>query len=635
MTFVMRESDRTLSSSRKGGAAFLVICITGIIYLTLAPFPDWGVEKAQFFCFFCRDYSKKEVLANILLFVPMGVALRFHVKSVLTVLLIGSLLSLGIELLQFAVPGRTPTIQDVFLNTLGALIGGCITYSPLGRSLNRVLIKFRSIWDRCKRPPKALANRLLSAALLLLIAIFAATAWLFAPIFPSGRYLVVGEQLDIGATPLRIGASEERNEWFKGTIDEVRVYDRALTHDEVLGDMDKPVIAGESKFRRGLTVAYDFEKERGNRIADMSGLGNHGIRNGAARDVGKFGAGLSFDGHDDEVIIPYAPSLEFRNGFTLEAWIRPEGTQSAWPPVLQKDGYHYALYAGDESAAIALIPSGGGSFGGAHDGVYSPKAIPSGVWSHLAITYDGSVFQLYIDGRLVSSKVRWFQGHIEKMFVGDIQVRPGFVDREWAIRTLESGKTIRLCGSNGATTSGQGTLMRIQTEGALPVIALDVVGQDLVLRYLTVAQALGLFSPSLRFPNGLTRVGPGAPLEVELSGMASKRSLLVNNTTYDSRGLSLGMGWTVLVYSQALPHWLAQSLNVIWMALLTFLAGFWTTARLAFLLTSAIVITGILALPSLGEMASTPFSAWVGAAVGYASGIGTGWKVRRYAPSSF
>jgi hypothetical protein len=41
--------------------------------------------------------------------------------------------------------------------------------------------------------------------------------------------------------PLRIGGNTVWGEWFKGSIDDVRVYDRALSAAEVQSDMGRPV----------------------------------------------------------------------------------------------------------------------------------------------------------------------------------------------------------------------------------------------------------------------------------------------------------------------------------------------------------------------------------------------------------
>jgi hypothetical protein len=46
------------------------------------------------------------------------------------------------------------------------------------------------------------------------------------------------------AGALRIGGNNVWGEWFKGLIDEVRVYERALTAAEIQADRNRPVVAG-------------------------------------------------------------------------------------------------------------------------------------------------------------------------------------------------------------------------------------------------------------------------------------------------------------------------------------------------------------------------------------------------------
>jgi hypothetical protein len=47
--------------------------------------------------------------------------------------------------------------------------------------------------------------------------------------------------IPVSSGPLRIGGNSIWGEWFKGAIDEVRVYDRAVTPAEILADMASPV----------------------------------------------------------------------------------------------------------------------------------------------------------------------------------------------------------------------------------------------------------------------------------------------------------------------------------------------------------------------------------------------------------
>ena len=62
--------------------------------------------------------------ANVLLFVPLGATLGLCDVSLRAALLAGVALSGAVEVAQFVlVPGRTTSVDDIVLNTVGALLG--------------------------------------------------------------------------------------------------------------------------------------------------------------------------------------------------------------------------------------------------------------------------------------------------------------------------------------------------------------------------------------------------------------------------------------------------------------------------------------------------------------------------------
>ena len=63
------------------------------------------------------------IVGNIVLFALPSAVLWFYGWSLHRVVVAGFVLSLGIELLQLAVPGRTTATADVLCNTLGAATG--------------------------------------------------------------------------------------------------------------------------------------------------------------------------------------------------------------------------------------------------------------------------------------------------------------------------------------------------------------------------------------------------------------------------------------------------------------------------------------------------------------------------------
>ncbi len=149
-----------------------------------------------------------------------------------------------------------------------------------------------------------------------------------------------------------------------------------------------------------LVAAYGFEEASGLTAIDSSGVGNTGtLENGVARTgTGRLGAALTFDGTDDAVRVANAPSLGLTTGLTVEGWVYPTalGT-SRWRTLGAKErsgGFRYALFANDNQARPQAAIYAGGSVRTARGGAQ----LPLNTWSHLAMTYNGSVLRLYVNG---------------------------------------------------------------------------------------------------------------------------------------------------------------------------------------------------------------------------------------------
>jgi chitodextrinase len=184
-------------------------------------------------------------------------------------------------------------------------------------------------------------------------------------------------------------------------------------------------------------AAYSFDNGSGTTVTDVSGGGNNGTISGATwTTAGKFGGSLSFDGVDDLVTVADAAALDLTTGMTLEAWIRP-GVSSSWRTIVTKEQSGNLVY-GLFSSSDTSVPSGILSIGSSptQDIVRGSTPLPVSTWKHLAVTYDGAVMRLYLDGAQVSTKSvtgampnssgplqiggnkvwpEWFQGQIDDL----------------------------------------------------------------------------------------------------------------------------------------------------------------------------------------------------------------------------
>jgi hypothetical protein len=93
---------------------------------------------------------------------------------------------------------------------------------------------------------------------------------------------------------------------FDGTIDDVRIYNRALSETEIK-ELYNPYDDGDVPTpKKGLVGYWNFDEGSGNTAHDSSGNGNDGTIQGATRvDNGNCKKALSFDGNEDSVQIPH------------------------------------------------------------------------------------------------------------------------------------------------------------------------------------------------------------------------------------------------------------------------------------------------------------------------------------------
>jgi len=157
---------------------------------------------------------------------------------------------------------------------------------------------------------------------------------------------------------------------------------------------------GENTARIHFTALSDAvaEGDENIKITLLSGTDNFGGTYNAAnnREV------LSLNGTSDYVEIPHNESLSLPDAFTIETWVNPAEIKNHWQPLITKENNN----GWDRNYSLFIRPNTlklhGSVFNtnGVNNTVNSGISLNQNEWNHVAMTYDGSTFKLYVNGKL-------------------------------------------------------------------------------------------------------------------------------------------------------------------------------------------------------------------------------------------
>lgn len=119
---------------------------------------------------------------------------------------------------------------------------------------------------------------------------------------------------------LTLGRDIDQNVWMKGTLDEVRIYNVALTPAQIANDMNNQTIL--APIAANLKAYYKMDETSGTTVSDSSGNMRTGTNTSAGFVIpARLGNGLSFNGTTSYVNVPNHSSLQLGGSMTLEAWV--------------------------------------------------------------------------------------------------------------------------------------------------------------------------------------------------------------------------------------------------------------------------------------------------------------------------
>jgi len=182
---------------------------------------------------------------------------------------------------------------------------------------------------------------------------------------------------------------------FDGKIDQVRIFDKALSSSEVT------TLYGENNASSTKSTTDIFD--------DGSGIALYEFEKGA-KDTGGvngyIGAGGVFNGSSSKITTSLGVNTS--SSFSISAWIKSDldNTWQSWGFVGNNDNDALFLQKrGDDNRLRFIIYDN--TAGGTILDMNSTQALPIGEWYHYAATINGSVGNLYINGVNVANNISY------------------------------------------------------------------------------------------------------------------------------------------------------------------------------------------------------------------------------------
>ena len=229
---------------------------------------------------------------------------------------------------------------------------------------------------------------------------------------------------------LKIGTDGELWRYHDGQIDDVRIYNRALSAEEIKrlynigGTFKINSSAGSGSLENGLVGHWTFDGPdmSGNTAYDKSGQGNNGtLTNGPIRTIGKIGQALEFDGSSSYVGL--TSDTGTFSAFTVSLWAKRSGAGVNWPRLFLSTRVNKSITIAEHGTV-----AGGLLFRLTKSAAYTDMTTSAGAltnnWRLLTFTWDGNTMRIYIDGQATSTPVS-FTGPIDSVVAEQLPVIGG------------------------------------------------------------------------------------------------------------------------------------------------------------------------------------------------------------------
>ena len=314
--------------------------------------------------------------------------------------------------------------------------------------------------------------------------------------------------------PLYIGQYYNGGQGWNGAIDEVRLYNRALTAADVSTIYGYTGVQGSS----GLVGYWNFDEGSGAVAHDSSGNGYNAAVSGAAWVAGESNTALSFNSSSSVAVTPAIP---LANSFSVALWVNPATTRQTPFARLMETHYDGGFYLGTDQSGSRyqfIVNTGSGATGGcgAPFGC-ALGGVVAGGWHSVIATFDGATARLYVDGTQVGSDTftapanTSFPLYLGQYYGGNGYGWNGAMDEVRLYnRTLTAAEISTLSGGSGG---GQGPVGYWNFDENSGAVAHDTSGNGYNATVNSAAWVAGKINSALSFNASTSSVvSPAIPL---------------------------------------------------------------------------------------------------------------------------
>jgi hypothetical protein len=174
----------------------------------------------------------------------------------------------------------------------------------------------------------------------------------------------------------------------------------------------------------GLVGWWKFDETQGKTAKDSSGGSHNGTLVGNAKLVpGRIGGAVALDGAGSFVRIADKSAFDMGDQTTIACWVNIHSVSAEWMTIVAKgdNGWRLSTYRQDRKFHFSVNDWSRTA------GLNGSATINADEWHHLAAVYNGSVMQLYLDGKLDATQP-WTGGigkNDSDVLIGENAQQPG------------------------------------------------------------------------------------------------------------------------------------------------------------------------------------------------------------------